>query len=389
MAGKKKTMEGGKNPFSFDIFRPRSQKNTNRLFSEPVMKTPTTYNENKKQYSNVIDRFTEIKINDLSTNTLNTKVKSLIKFSEFIKNKKELIPSLDAVKYSIIKKIIEKIKKNNKITFAELLDLLIIFKDLSNNLSNQIESSKRSEITTNTNLILARLQTQLLSEIAEKTDIQDLNKLLEKLGSIKVSENGNTILTNNIEHLKYILNQRIDELQKTRSKQTNNHQNIFQQTGPNQTNPPQNNFQQTGLQQNSSQQFQVNNRPKKLIQSLNNAQKVHKNPEEIQYIANQIFELLNHKFDLAIKFLDTIGNSKRIEKGINNSLVNNAVVENKDLAKNIHILYDLWIELLNKYSTYLKPANKLELQKKASIIEDKKEEYSQKILEKQKYVIYT
>ena len=105
---------------------------------------------------------------------------------------------------------------------------------------------------------------------------------------------------------------------------------------------------------------------------------------------NQIFKLLSRKFDLAIEFLDKIGNS-RIKKGYNNSLVNNAVYENKDLAKNIRILYDLWIEFTkwnSKYSSSFKNADKSELQNQASIIEDKKQEYSQKMFEKQKYVNY-
>ena len=55
--------------------------------------------------------------------------------------------------------------------------------------------------------------------------------------------------------------------------------------------------------------------------------------------------------------------------------------ENKDLAKNIKKLYDLWVELINKYSSYIDDEAK-------SIIEDKKQIYSQIMFEKQKYVNY-
>jgi len=91
-----------------------------------------------------------------------------------------------------------------------------------------------------------------------------------------------------------------------------------------------------------------------------------------------------NKFDLAIKFLDTLGNKKKITKHMNNLLVNNAVNENKDLAKNIHILYDLWIHSTDKYSFIYEVPEKIKLEE----IEDKKQEYSQKMLEKQKYVNY-
>jgi hypothetical protein len=317
--------------------------------------------------------YSKIDSNKISVNNLNTKVKSLSIFSQKIKNKEGLMPLLDVVKGILIEKIIDKINGNKNLTFAELLDLLIIFK----NLSNQIDQSIGYDIYTATNTILVRLQTQLFKEINKKTNIQDLIELIRKLDSInELLKNGNTILKNNIEHLKYILNQRIQILQQTKPHQNNSQPSMLQQ----------NNFQQTGLQQNSSQQFKVNNSPKELKQSLNNTQKGYINHEKIREIANKTFDLLSHKFDLAIKFLDTIGNSKRIKKGYNNSLVNNAVYENKDLAKNIRILYDLWIELLNKYSTSFKNAN--ELQNQASIIEVKKQEYSQKMLEKQKYVNY-
>jgi len=73
---------------------------------------------------------------------------------------------------------------------------------------------------------------------------------------------------------------------------------------------------------------------------------------------------------------------------MNNLLVNNAVNENKDLAKNIHILYDLWIHSTDKYSFIYEVPEKIKLEEKKSEIEDKKQEYSQKMLEKQKYVNY-
>jgi hypothetical protein len=420
MAVKKKTMKGGKVPFTFslDMFRrsPKKQENTirNRYsdpvnFSESIVKTPTT-NIEKNKYLSVINKMKETyqKINSSSfpVNQLESKVKAFISFSKQFRKYND--PSLDDVKRILIEKIIDKINGNKNLTFAELLDLLIIFK----NLSNQIDQSIGIDIYTSTNIILNRLQTQLHKEIHTKTNIQDLIELIRKLDSInELLKNGNTILKNNIEHLKYILNQRIQILQQTKPHQNNSqpsmHQqnnfqkNRLQQTGPNQTNHPQNNFQQTGLrqnnfqqtglQQNSSQQFQVNNRPNKLKQSLKNTQNGYTNHEKIREIANQIFELLSRKFDLAIEFLDTIGNS-RIKKGYNNSLVNNAVYENKDLAKNIRILYDLWIEFTKWNSKYLSSftnADKSKLENQATIIEDKKQVYSQKMLEKQKYVNYT
>ena len=73
---------------------------------------------------------------------------------------------------------------------------------------------------------------------------------------------------------------------------------------------------------------------------------------------------------------------------MSNFLVNNAVNENKDLAKNIRILYDLWVKLTNQYSRIYANQEKGELEKQASIIEDKKQEYSQEMFEKQKYVNY-
>ena len=50
---------------------------------------------------------------------------------------------------------------------------------------------------------------------------------------------------------------------------------------------------------------------------------------------------------------------------------------NKDLAKNIRILYDLWVEFTKSDSKYLwvfQDKDKLKLEKQASIIEDKKQE---------------
>ena len=76
---------------------------------------------------------------------------------------------------------------------------------------------------------------------------------------------------------------------------------------------------------------------------------------------------------------------------MNNSLVNNAVYENKDLAKNIKKLYDLWVNFTKWDSKYLRAFNDnntSKLKRQAQIIEDKMQRYSQKILEKQKYVNY-
>ena len=399
MAQKKKNMKGGKIPFSLDMFRrsPKKQEHTNRNryqdpvnFSESIVKTPITNigktsitNIGKNQYLSTISKMKETyqKINSSSfpVNQLESKVKAFISFSKQFSKYND--PSLDDVKRILIKKIMDKIRGNEKLTFAELLDLLIIFKKLSNQI-DQIDQSIGIYIYTSTNIIIVRLQDQLHKEIHTKTNIQDLIELIRKLDSInELLKNGNTILKNNIEHLKYILNQRIQILQQTKPHQNNSQPSMRQQ----------NNFQQTGLQQNSSQQFQVNNSPNKLKQSLKNTQNGYTNHEKIRKIANQIFELLSRKFDLAIEFLDTIGNS-RIKKGYNNSLVNNAVYENKDLAKNIRILYDLWVEFTKSDSKYLwvfQDKDKLKLEKQASIIEDKKQKYSQKMYEKQKYVNYT
>jgi len=76
---------------------------------------------------------------------------------------------------------------------------------------------------------------------------------------------------------------------------------------------------------------------------------------------------------------------------MNNSLVNNAVYENKDLAKNIRILYDLWVEFTKSDSKYLSSftnEDKSKLQYQKSYIDDKKGLYSKIILEKQKHVNY-
>ena len=340
MAGKKKTIDGGK---SFN--------NPSPVSIEPI------YNSNiyLSIIKNLGKTYTNIEPIDLSVNNLNIKAKSLQKFSNKIKSKKELMPLLEQVKLILIEKIIEKINGNKNLTFAELLDLLIIFKQLSNQINRPNNSVK------DTSEIIGSLQKQLIKEIDTK-NINELEQLQLKVDKIKKSLNkdSNRQLFNNLDFFLGMLSDKIVELQ---------------QTGPNQTG-----LQQIGRNQTNSLQ---NNSPNKLKNSLTTARElfdIENKKQKIQKIADETFKLLSHKFDLAIKFLDTIGN-RRIKKGRNNSLVNNAVYENKDLAKNIKKLYDLWVELIAKYSSYIDDKAKL-------IIEDKKQEYSQIMFEKQKYVNY-
>lgn len=374
MARKKKTIDGGRS-FINQILRRSPSPESIKPIPDSIKPIPDSikpiYNSNihLSTIQKLGESYTNIKPIDLSVNKLNIQVKSLQKFSKYIINKKELMPLLEQVKLILIEKIIEKINGNKNLTFAELLDLLIIFKQLSNQINIPNNSVK------DTSEIIGRLQKQLIKEIDTK-NINELKQLQLKVDKITKSLNkdSNIQLFNNLDLFLNILSDKIVELQQTGPNQT----------GPNQIGLRQNELQQIGRNQNNSQQFQVNNRPNKLKNSLTTAARelfdIENKKQKIQKIADETFKLLSHKFDLAIKFLDTIGN-RRIKKGRNNSLVNNAVYENKDLAKNIKKLYDLWVELINKYSSYIDNTAKL-------IIEDKKQEYSQKMFEKQKYVNY-
>jgi len=321
MAGKKKDMDGGR------IFR---------FFNE------TLKLENSNIYLNTIKnlgkKYSIINPNNLSVNNLNTKVKSLIQFSKTIKNKQELMPLLEQVKLILIQKLFEKLKKydgifqedHNLYNFSELLSILQDFEKLSDqiillggerNRIDPVKLRKNQFIATMLDKyekeILSRLQTNKNSQILQKLK-QEVLDYISKYSQFVVSittKRGTNNSINTIIHRLSELNDKISRLS------TNNTRRIIpDQTGPN---------------QNSSQHFQVNNRPNFLESRIS---QTNLNKEEIIKIANQIFELLSHKFDLAIEFLDTIGNMKRITKRMNNSLVNNAVYENKDLAKNIRIL---------------------------------------------------
>jgi hypothetical protein len=153
--------------------------------------------------------------------------------------------------------------------------------------------------------------------------------------------------------------------------------------------PTKTSFDQTGNQRNSLQNFQENNSPTTLKQSLNGIRKTNSNyNEKIREIANKTFDLLSSKFDLAIKFLDTIGRNRKLKKDINKLLVNNAVYEDKNLATNIGILYNLWTELIDEHSKSFTNAYKKEFEEQKSIIEEKKQNYSQKMFDIQPYVRY-
>jgi len=413
MAGKKKSMKGGKFHFipSFDMFRrsPKKNtdmkssiipKNTNRhsdpaYFSEPVMKTPTT-NIEKNQYLSVIKKMKETyqknNFSSFPVNELELKVKSFIRFSKQFRKYND--PSLDDVKHILIQKLFEKLGKYNAIfqnydsyNFSQLLSLLQDFEKLTDliNLLGGSERNNLGSLKIKKKIFIAAMldkyEKEILSKLQRNSNSQiellkkEVEDYISKYSQFTVEIGTKRGANNSINSIVHRLSELFEKISKL---STNNTRRIISN--------------QTGLQQNSLKEFQVNNHPNKLKQSLINSQKGYINQEKIREIANQIFELLSHKFDLAIKFLDTIGkNDRRIKKGINNSLVNNAVYENKDLAKNIRILYDLWLEFTNWNSKYLwafRDNDKLKLQDQASIIEDKMQVYSQKMLEKQKYVNY-
>jgi len=368
MAGKKKSMKGG------EILG---------IQSPIVINDSNAYLKTIKNLSN---SYQQINPNKISASNLNTKVISLIKFSNIIKkkNRQELLPLLDQLKLILIQKLFEKLEKYNRIfeenpnlyNFSELLIILQDFEKLSDQIislggeRNRIDSVKirknqfiAAMLDKYEKEILSRLQTnhnsQTLQRLSQEV-LDYINKYSQFVVSITTKGGTNNSINSIIK--------RLSELSEKISRR-----NIPNQTGP---------------QQNSLQQFQVNNSPKKLE---NRISQTDTNKEQIKKIADETFELLSRKFDLAIEFLNTIGNNKRITKGMNYSLVNNAVYENKDLAKNIKKLCDLWANFTKWNSKYLwafNDNNKLKLEEQARIIEDKKQKYSQKILEKQKYVIY-
>jgi hypothetical protein len=379
MTRKKKDMDGGK---IFDSFFKRkspeftSTINNSNAYLNTIKKMSTTYNS--------------INPNDLSVNNLNTKVKSLIKFSQTIKTKQELMPLLDQVKLILIQKLFEKLKKydrifqedNNLYNFSELWIILQDFEKLSDQIislggqRNNIDSIKIKKnqfiaamLDKYEKEILSRLQTNYNSQTLQKLK-QEVLDYISKYSQFVVNIATKRGTNNSINSII----KRLSELSEKISRYSTN------STRRNIPNQP-------GLQQNSSQQFQVNNSPKKLENRISQTG----NREKIIKIADETFELLSRKFDLAIEFLNTIRNSKKITKGMNNSLVNNAVYENKDLAKNIKKLYDLWVNFTKWDSKYLwafNDNNTSKLKRQAQIIEDKMQSYSQKILENQKYVNY-
>jgi hypothetical protein len=376
MAQKKKNMDGGR--IFGSIF--------NRKPNSSNMQVLNNSNVYLKQIKNLQTRYSIINPNNLSVNNLNTKVKSLIQFSKTIKNKQELMPLLEQVKETLIQKLLKKLEKYDRIfqedpnlyNFSELLSILQDFEKLSDQIillggeRNRIDPVKLKK-----NQFIATMLDKYEKEILQTNkNSQTLQKLkqevldyISKYSQFVVSIATKKGTNNSINTIIFRLSELYDNISKNSAIK--------------------NNSQQLKSQQNNSQQFKVNNHPKKLENRISQA---NLNKEEIIKIANQIFELLSRKFDLAIEFLDTIGNKKRITKRMNNSLVNNAVYENKDLAKNIKKLYDLWVNFTKWDSKYLwvfQDKDKLKLEKQASIIEDKKQKYSQKMYEKQIYVNYT
>jgi hypothetical protein len=209
MAGKKKTMEGGKRPFtlSFGMFRPSSpkiQKSTNTkmngysdpaYFSEQIVKTPNT-NIEKNQYLSMINQMkkTYQKINSSSfpVNQLESKVKSFIRFSN--QSRKYNDPSLDDVKRILIQKLFEKLGEYNAIfqnydsyNFSQLLSLLQDFEILTDqiNLLGGGERYNFSSLKIKKNNFIAAMLDKYEKEILSKlqrnynSQIQLLKKEVE------------------------------------------------------------------------------------------------------------------------------------------------------------------------------------------------------------------
>jgi len=127
MAGKKKDMNGGK--FFNNPFRRKSPD------------VPLLTNVYLNQIKNLASSYEKIQPRTISVNNLNTKVKSLNKFAESIKNKNGLMPLLDHVKLILIEKIKLSISEfiSSRFTWAniefpELLGQLQEFEKLLNQL---------------------------------------------------------------------------------------------------------------------------------------------------------------------------------------------------------------------------------------------------------------
>ena len=166
MAGKKKNMDGG------------------RLFGLLPNKPSGTINElnNSNIYLSIIKKLAQtyqnIKPNNLSVNNLNTKVKSLIKFSETIKNKKELTHLLEQVKRILIQKLFEKLGEYNAIfqnydsyNFSQLLSLLQDFEKLTDQI-NLLGGSERNNLGS-----LKIKKIQFIATMLNKYEEEILSKL--------------------------------------------------------------------------------------------------------------------------------------------------------------------------------------------------------------------
>jgi len=389
MARKKKDMNGGR---LFGI-----------LSNKPI--STQKYNTYLTVISNLDKKYKIINKNT-SVNNLNTKVKSLKKFSNKIKeefsnkNKKELVQlltNLEELKRLLIQKLFEKLEKkynilfqndSNLFEFSELLSILQDFEKLSDLIiSLGGEREKINPIKIRKNEFIAKMLDKYEKEIISRFQKnKNSGRLIEEIENyikiysefvVSITKRGQNNSKNN--SINTIIRRLSELLNNISEPSRNNGQNSPHLKGNHQNNS----------QSQTHQQFRINNRSKELenqIKDINN--QGFKNRDKIKEKLNEIFVLLLAKFNLAIQFLDTLGNQKRITKHMNNSLVNNAVYENKDLAKNIRSLYDLWVKSTNKYSYIYSPNEKSKLEEQESLIEEKKQEYSQKMFEKQKYVNY-
>jgi vacuolar-type H+-ATPase subunit I/STV1 len=173
MAGKKKSMEGGR---VFDGFFGRKPTDTTQVlnYSNAYL---NTIRELKKSYS-------KIDSNKISVNNLNTKVKSLSIFSQKIKNKEGLMPLLDVVKGILIEKLFKKLGNYNAIfqnydsyNFSQLLSLLQDFEKLTD-LINLLGGSERNNLGS-----LKIKKNQFIAAMLNKYEEEILSKLHKNFNS--------------------------------------------------------------------------------------------------------------------------------------------------------------------------------------------------------------
>jgi len=346
---------------------------------DPYMKTL----QNLNKFYNSIDPI------QLSNNKLNIKIKSFNKFSKMIKNKPKYKNLFEKVKSSLNKiqyenynaklfeyDLIFDIRNQHIHTkeFTELFDLIQGFENLSDRirklgntklleLLNLVKIKKNEFI----NAMLSKYEDQIKSN--NKNKLKELNKevlsFIEKYSKLvtnmnKKEENNNSI--------NFII-QRLSKLYKEIQNSFTTKELVSLNT-------------ENNKQTVNSLRTKINNLRNKPTFSTN------KHKKDFQQIADQIFKLFSYKIDLAIGFLDTLGETTKITKNINNAIVNNVFLnEDKKLAKNIRELYDLYKELCTNvnYSIYLSDK---QLKPQLNQIEFKINEYIKKLEEKRKFVIY-